>query len=106
MGEETNMVDADDNDKKKDSGLDLIGYVAIGSGVLLLVGAVAGFVYMRGSGGGGRGGTSGASGTTKHVELTSPNHDPFKGRGRVNSLNPALDAVPTMYSNPMERRVD
>ena len=103
--EETNMVDADDNDKKNGGGLDMIGYVAIGAGALLLVGVVAGFAYMRGSGGGtsgtrGTSGTSGTSGTTKHVELTCPDHSPFEGRDRVNSLNPA---VAVMFDNPMER---
>ena len=72
---------------------------------LLLVGVVAGFAYMRGSGGGtsgtrGTSGTSGTSGTTKHVELTCPDHSPFEGRDRVNSLNPA---VAVMFDNPMER---
>jgi hypothetical protein len=87
-----------ESDETKGGGLDLIGYIAVGAGVLLLVGAVAGFVYVRSI-------TKDGTSTPPHVELTGGKpdlfDDPFEGRGRVNSLNPLEDNV--MYSNPMER---
>jgi hypothetical protein len=90
--------DGDSGSSSGNGGLDLIGYIAVGAGVLLLVGAVAGFVYVRSI-------TKDGTSTPPHVELTGGKpdlfDDPFEGRGRVNSLNPLEDNV--MYSNPMER---